>query len=237
MKQGLVDTIKSRGYWRFNFQPLTIVRFETLQECFDLVEKSKVHLRGWDYPFIARREDNFMGEIREQNCIGTWIDSGSSKEFWRMYKSGQFLHYKSLREDWFADDGWTAQLAEQIKPNTSIGVIGSVIYEVTEAIEFVSRLIQNGQFKDGVKINITLYGIKDRALWFDTRDRVPFYRFHKSSIENYVYSKEFNSSQVLSESKSIATKIIAEILECFGWNPAKEQIEADQSKLLSKQCL
>lgn len=233
MKQDLLDTIKSHGYWRFNFQPVTEVEIATLKECFELVEKCDVRLRGWSYPFIARREDNVMGEIRTQTYIGTWIDSGIAKEFWHMYKSGQFLHYKALNEDWYQNDPWTNNIADRIKPDGYLGVVGSVIFEVTEALEFVSRMIQNDHFKEGVKLNISLHNIKDRVLWFEDQNRVPFFHVHKSLTDKYTFSKQYSAADILSNSKGIATKIIIELFECFAWNPSKEQVEADQNRLLS----
>src|SRR5689334_3159854 len=104
MKVDLLDTIKSRGYWRINFQPTGRPMNLTLKECEDLVDRNSVKLRGWYFPFYRHGSaDDYGTENHNNYCLG-WIDSGEYKEFWHMYKSGQFLHYSAVREDWMTPE-------------------------------------------------------------------------------------------------------------------------------------
>ena len=94
MKEGLLEKIKSRGYWRVNIQPLTAtIRLDTLQKCREVVDKSSVELRGWDFPHIPRKNDQTTGGAPVGSYYEGWVDWENYKEFWRMYKSGQFFHF------------------------------------------------------------------------------------------------------------------------------------------------
>jgi len=163
MDEKLIEKIKSRGYWRVNFQPFTANDKLKLSECKDLVKKNDVALRGWNFPHFPMKRDQSSGI---EPCTGYyqgWTEWGSHKEFWRMYKTGQFLSYRAFNEDWFEEDGWHQELAEQIKPFTSLSVVGSVIFVVTEIIEFLRRLTSEKIYDDGVIIKITLFNTKDKT--------------------------------------------------------------------------
>lgn len=75
MKAGLLDKIKSRGYWRINFQPLVAVRkLESIAACKDMVERNTVELRGWDYPHFSKRVDADSGVETGNDYYQGWID-------------------------------------------------------------------------------------------------------------------------------------------------------------------
>jgi hypothetical protein len=41
MKEGLIDKIKSNGYWRINFQPLVdSIKLKSIDDCAQIVEKN-----------------------------------------------------------------------------------------------------------------------------------------------------------------------------------------------------
>ena len=101
MIKNLIEKIKSRGYWRINFQPLVDQRkFKTLVECKNIVEFNSVQTRGWDFPCVPRKKEDYMDLIPCENYYLGWIDWAHHIEFWHMYQSGQFLLYRSLCEDW-----------------------------------------------------------------------------------------------------------------------------------------
>src|ERR1035441_3490152 len=107
MNKPILDKIKSRGYWRINFEPLVYEqKLKTLGECKDIIEKSQVELRGWNYPHFPRRTGTDVGLESGDKFYEGWIDWFNHIEFWRMYQSGQFLHYFAVREDWSESDGW-----------------------------------------------------------------------------------------------------------------------------------
>jgi len=233
MKKELLVKIKSQGYWRVNFQPVTVKNFTTLKECKEIIERSSVSLRGWDYPHIPRRNDGNGAMLACGEYFEGFEDWAMYKEFWRMYKSGQFLYYRGLREDWLAEDNWREELAKKIKPGTVVSMISSVIYEVTEMFEFLSRLIENGLYQDGVEVDITLKNIESRELWIGDEMRIPFMFPKKTGAKEISFKNKFSKEEIIENSKIIANRFILEIFDSFEFNPSSEQIMKDQEKLLS----
>ena len=81
--------------------------------------QNALELRGWEYPAILRGAPDVVRE-RTQQYFELSNDWQNHIEFWRMYKSGQFLHYLALREDWLSADQ-LASLAEQgLAPGTGL---------------------------------------------------------------------------------------------------------------------
>ena len=105
MKDGLIEKIKSRGYWRVNFQPITaVVRLDSIQKCKEIIEKNNVNLRGWDFPHIPSRNDETTGFAPAGNYYEGWTDWSNYKEFWRMYMFdlfGNFMYFFPSKSHFF----------------------------------------------------------------------------------------------------------------------------------------
>jgi len=236
MKTDLLQKIKSRGYSRINFQPVVDrQKISSLGDCKDIVEKNRVELRGWDYPHFPRRSGDDTGlEPAEKHYIG-WIDWNNLKEFWHMYQSGQFLHYVALREDWLEEDGWHNNLTEKIKPCSSLAIIGSVVYQMTEIYEFLSRLGNAGIYDEGVRVSIALNNTQNRELWLDDNRRVPFSSSYKTGAQKIEFQKNYSKEQILTTPKELALEAILYIFDRFGWhNPPIETFQQDQDNLIAR---
>lgn len=236
MKTDLLQKIKSRGYWRINFQPVVDrQKIDSLGSCKDIVEKNTVELRGWDYPHFPRRSGDDTGlEPAERHYIG-WIDWNKHKEFWHIYQSGQFLHYVALREDWLEEDDWHHNLAEKIKPGSSLGIIGSVVYQMTEIYEFLSRLGNTGVYDEGVRVSITLNNTQNRELWIEDNMRAPFFSPYKTGAEKIEFKKDYSKEQIITTPKELALEVILYIFDHFGWhNPPIETLKKDQDNFIAR---
>jgi hypothetical protein len=84
-------------HWRVTIRPADYSPelIQTLRSCFDVVEKCKVSLRGWDYPHLSRRP-NERGQ--GENWVASWSTFMGHVEYWRLYQSGQFLSLFAVRE-------------------------------------------------------------------------------------------------------------------------------------------
>lgn len=236
MNKDLIDKIKSRGYWRINFQPVVDKKkISSLGECKEIIEKNRVALRGWDYPHFPQRTGNDTGlEPAESHYVG-WIDWNNHKEFWHMYQSGQFLHYIALREDWLEEDTWNPNLAEKIKTGSSLGIIGSVVFQMTEIFEFLARLGSAEIYDEGVTISISLNNTQNRELWVEDKMRAPLFSQYKTGADNIGYSNEYSKEQIITSSKDLAIEAIIYIFDHFGWHtPPIETIKRDQENLLAR---
>lgn len=234
MKDDLLEKIKSRGYWRINFQPSTFnTEKASLGQCKDAVEKNAVIVRGWDYPHIAKKNDEYGAQMPAGEFYESWADWWNHIEFWRMYRSRQFLHYLALREDWFEKSDWASEYAKQIKPGTALGVVAT-IYQVTEIFEFLSRLVRSGFYKEHVSVEISIENTKGRGLWVDSPARMPFLSPKQTGAESIKIDKNAGVDELLSKSTDIALGTIVEIFDHFGWsNPPIGNIKLDQENLLS----
>ena len=64
------------------------------------------------------------------------------REFWRMYESSQFLHYRSVQEDWRERDTWFGQEPTRRGERVAGPVLGVInnLWLFVEVFEFLSRL-------------------------------------------------------------------------------------------------
>jgi len=229
----IVEKIKSRGYWRINFQPLVnSQKLKKVSDCKDIVEKNNVSLRGWDYPHFPSRT-NELG-LGKNFCQG-WIDWGFLKEFWRMYQSGQFVNYLALREDWFDVDDWYGERTKSIIHGSCLEIIWTV-YQITEIYEFLSRLANKGIYDEGVNVIIALNNTTNRKLWIINPSRAPLSYDRVNPMETIeLPPKQYNKDEIITKSKELALEMIIEIFTRFNWdNPPIETIKEDQNNLLQK---
>lgn len=237
MKDGLIDTIKSRGYWRINFQPLVDrTQLSSLGECLEIVQRSAVKFRGWDYPHIPVRNDVYGGLVLADNHYIGWTDWFQFKEFWHMYLSGQFLHYLALREDWdrenFAKRGWTE--IETIAPGKLLDYVGGLTYQLTEVFQFLGRLAAANIYNEGVRVSISLHNTKDRRLWTEIVFRIPLMGEYITPLPDIRFEGHYSREQVVATPKELAEQAIVHFIDRFRWHkPNLEMIRQDQENLLS----
>jgi hypothetical protein len=234
MKEGLLEKIKSQGYWRINFQPAIYpTRRLDLGACREAIEENSVRLRGWDYPHVPRRQNEQSGAQPCGDYYEGWVDWQQHKEFWRMYRSHQFLHYLALREDWYGESDWMSDEIKQITPGTVVGVIGTVVYQTTEIFEFLTRLVRNNLYPDGVLADISLDNMKGRQLRIEDPMRGDFRAARATGAETIKVERKCSADELKRKSQEIARGAIVEIFDHFGWHkPPLDQIKLDQEKLL-----
>lgn len=235
MKPSLVEKIQSRGYWRVNFQPVVYAqKIPALGACRDIVERNAVRLRGWDYPHFSRRNDERGGLETAENYYLGWVDWENHIEFWHMYQSGQFLHYLALREDWFEQSSWNRQYAEQIKPMSSLSVIGGVVYQMTESFEFLCRLASSDIYEEGVRISISINNTRNRQLWIADALRAQFLQSYRTASFKIEFIKDLSKDQATQNSRDLALEAMLYFFDRFGWhNPPVETLKEDQESLLT----
>ncbi|WP_342711072.1 hypothetical protein AAFG13_02975 [Bradyrhizobium sp. B124] len=234
MKAGLIDRIRSRGYWRINFQPRLLINEKlSLAGCRDAVEKNALNLRGWQYPCIPFTNDDQKGALPSGDYYEAWIDWRNHIEYWRSYRSHQFLHYLALREDWFEESDWDKHQAEVITPGQALGT-GMAIRQITEIFEFLSRMGRDGHFPSGAIVTLSLENTKGRQLWVDDPQRMPFLDEKKTGAERIEIGREVLPQEFATEGIEIAQSVLMELFDHFGWtNPSPGTIRSQQEQLLS----
>lgn len=223
MSDELLKQIKSRGYWRINFRPLIQKEELELSDCQKFVKNSSVRLRGWGYPHFPSNKSDL--KIGNNYCEGR-VDWEGEKEIWRLYRSGQFIHFLGLGEDWqkkaYGNSG----------PGEVLSFIG-MTYQITEIFEFLSRLAKEGLYEKGVKVHIRLENTKERKIEVFNSRRLPLGDQYTCDIKTINLEQEFKQKDIIKHSSDAALKSIIKIFERFHWNtPPKEVIKNDQKELL-----
>ena len=219
MRDGLIEDIRSIGHWRVNIRPLQpLVDKLSFQKCFEEVDRARVSIRGWDYPHISHRQDDTGGKTRGDCFAESWTSWNRQFEFWRMYRSGQFLSYNTVRDD-----------VEQRRGIHGVRVLATrdAIYSITEFIEFTHRLFINGLYRNGVSIYISLNNTANRQLWAGA-NRLPFLAAHQTGADTINIKKVLSPIDFEGGAMEIALEILMEFFDYFGWNPHKAQIRSDQ---------
>ncbi|MFA6024379.1 MAG: hypothetical protein WC777_04160 [Candidatus Gracilibacteria bacterium] len=238
----LLNTIKSKGYWKVLVRPN---KFESnlissLDVAKKVIDENKVDLRGWDYPHVDRDTSAASEDSIHSKCSS---ERGSEYEYWRYFLSGQFVHYFGTREDWLIEE----EDAEAIRQRFHFGVeegtepyrfldVLSTLYRLNEIFLFTSRLAQAGYLGDSLHLEIELIGVKDRTLFFWSRDR------HLRSIytcdfpsDKITFIHDITKADIISDHARFALEDALKLFSSFNWRTAsKEVFQEDQKKFLER---
>jgi hypothetical protein len=227
MKEGLLERIRGIGHWRVNLRPLHPPSERlSFQQCEEVVRRNRVSIRGWDYPHVSSRQDDQGGLVRGDEFVEAWCEWHTQLEFWRMYRSGQFLSYNALGEDFLH--------GVQGRPDRPFLDVVDTTYSITEFVEFAHRLFITGTHSDGVEFDLSLYGSQRRALWTGG-NRIPFFDVKQTEVETIRIKEMLTPTAWAKGPIEIANRILLELFDHFGWNPQAAQIRTDQEKFYRRE--
>jgi hypothetical protein len=234
VREDLIETITSRGYWRINFQPVGAPASLSLKACGDLVDKSAVRLRGWYYPFHGHGPaENYGIENHNKYCQG-WVDSGEYKEFWRMYRSGQFLHYRGVQEDWMTPEVAGRFYDHDMESGKYLDFVGSLTMFLTEVMEFLTRLHRAGLYQLGVRVTLSLNNTKGRQLHsFDPGRYLAFARITQE--DPILFERMYIADELQTPARDLAIEPIVHLFELFNMPDVSVDsvVKKDQDSLYS----
>lgn len=222
-------------HWRVNFRPQEYVEevIPSLGQCFQIIEKNRVRLRGWDYPHLSSRE-NERGQ--GTNWVASWSSFMGHQEYWRFYQSTQFLHLFSVREA--TEEIWRGKLQEQTASHLSHmkhinwdevpGFISltNFIYCVTEIIEFAARLCQAEVYKGEVGITIQLNKVRGFVLTTEW-DRA-WFEYYAASEDSLEKTWTIESGALIADSAQNSLDVVIWFFERFGWlDPSTDVLRRD----------
>lgn len=227
----VLEKIKSRGYWEIEIRPAIYKKEKfSLPECKEIVEKCQVRLRGWDYPHIAHHEygDVFSGD----NFVEGLVDSHKHLEVWRLYQSGQFIHYLNFWEDWIEYQPYGYTVIKDQPPRTVKSIL-MTLYTVTEIFTFASRLASNKIYDKMLHISLKLKNTNNRSLIFEDQFRTLFGDY-RSKINEISIAKDITVEDILANSPNLAMDVTVEIFHKFSWlsQDIKKVLKDDQEKFL-----
>ncbi|MCU5632905.1 hypothetical protein [Bacillus thuringiensis] len=229
MSEALLHKIHSKGYWRILVRPIEYreKRIASLKECRDIVSSSLLSLRGWDYPHIDHKDFT-----NGQNYVSSGCDFMCHIEHWRLYQSGQFIHHFAMEEDWQSQ-------VESIfgEKYNDIGFKGleviSIVYRLSEILEFTSRLATKNIFNGGLDIHVQLHDTQDRRLFFWDKRRHLFQEY-VCKIPQIEFKQRISEQELIGNGSEVALKLAYDIFERFNWNAPLEIFRNEQRELLRR---
>lgn len=229
-QEDMLSAIKANGYWRVLIRP-TVFEARRIQDrttALQLVDENKIMLRGWDYPHLDPEN-----QLVESEWIGSAIDWGAHKEYWRLYLSGQFIHYFAMMED-FHQVPWTSSAFPGGKPEKYMEII-STLYTVTEVYEFAKRLTTKEALGPSAEISITLFGTEGRVLVYWDILRRLLERNYVSAKQQISSARIVSAAELTATSSQLALNTTVDIFEQFNWlGPPIQLLEEDQRKLFER---
>lgn len=224
--------IKQKGYWKVAIQPLTYKkdRIVSLTQCKNIIGNAIVSLRGWPYPYYNNQAEQFQDHLQVD------VDFEPHIEFWRLYLSGQFVHFIALNEDWLDYQRMSQQDSRfrNLKPGDILG-FDLMVYDITEICEFISRLGKQKLFSEGVQLELTLVNTENRKLFIFDFNRADFFTDYRTSDNTLSYVVKVAEQEAIQDTKQNALNAILFFIDKFGWDkPNIESIKDMQQKLLER---
>jgi hypothetical protein len=236
--QMLPVPVLEHPHWRVNYRPSTYVvdRLPSLSDCWEVLKRTSVRLRGWDFPHIPPRD-------AERDYGDTWVGGSSDfmghVEYWRLYQSTQFLHLGSVRES--TQPEFASQLRQIMGSHAGADLnlvpgflsLTNSIYNITEFFEFAARLAQAQVYTDPVTINISINGIQGFML--AAEDRMWWSADFVARQPDFRYEKTLTPAELVASAAEHAIECTVWFFERFGWlKPNIDAIRTDQQKLLTR---
>jgi hypothetical protein len=226
MKPDLLEKIQALGHWRVNIRPLADRQeLLSLANCRAFVERSSVSLRGWDFPHINNRNDDDGGMAPMGAYFESWTDWDGFIDFWRMYRSSQFLAYIAVHSD-------TGPMGTEIADARQLGAV-EAIYAITEFIEFAHRLSTNGLYEAGAIVSVALRNTANRRLTAG-QGKIPFFDLKQTGAAAIQLDRNFTVSDLTDRHRDMSVSMILELFDQFGWNPGPERILSEQERFYSR---
>lgn len=228
-EEQLLERIRSKGYWRVLIRPTSFekLRIPTLGEVRQLVQSCIVYWRGWDYPHWNSDSVRNMAD---------WVESSEDwdahLEYWRFYRSGQFIHLFALHEDHMdVDKVLPIRYPPRPKRAGYVSTI-STIFTLTEILEFAARLSNKGVLRPSALISVGLYNMKDHQLATFNSSRFMPDSYVYNESEPIVIEREVPQQQLVATPDEFALDFVVEIFERFNWNrPPRQAFKEDQKRL------
>lgn len=230
-EEEILKKIKSRGFWRINIRPSTYnLFFSKSSECLTFVRKNIVDFTGWDYPHFAEVQSEIQAVENYSDFGMGWSDAGPHKEYWRLYRSGQFIHYMCIGDDWWEDDFWKRDWLMNRTPMTHIGAVYDLLSPVTSIFEFCKKLAEQNILGREFNLSIQIIGLKNRKLWMQS-DKLVLARTGVCKENEFKEEKVFTSEEIILNTQELSLQTLSRIYDLFKWNVSLESLKVYQNNL------
>lgn len=223
----LLDKIKTRSYWEVNITPTEFQekRIQNIMDLKEIIYKEAVNFRGWDFPHYDFNKEAEVGT----NWVGQEFEWNHYLETWRIFQSGQFVHYSGLFYDW-KDQSELWPMDANWDKNKWIQTY-EIVYRIREIYEFASRLAQKIENTKTIDISITLHNIKNKSL-LNPPTAMPFPTLKTCTLDHFPLPvSTITTPELIANNKDLAISSTIEIFRRFNWNANKEVLIQILSKI------
>ena len=233
----LLAEIKSRGYWRVELHSTEYQdeRLPTRRAMQDLLNSATVSLRGWPYPYFRAEQTTYNGKWLEGQVSVRW----GNKEYWRLYDSGQWIHYLGLPGAWIPRE----ELFKGRSPLPAqcpgyLHVRGDVLFTLTEILRFAVGLAQGGVLEPAAFLSIQLHNTHDYMLFEDFKR--PWFFTHEyvnPSNTPIEQQRSIPVGQLSAVADQMALETAIKVFEVFGWVISEDAVRwlaEEQRKLIER---
>lgn len=231
----LLAQIKSAGYWHVVIRPDSFIsnRIDSFSNAEEIVRSSTVRFRGWPYPYFPENGEQVS---RHGDYIQAFSDYARYLELWRLYLSGQFVHYFSMRED-RVERGELVRMGRGVPsdPNVPVLSIESTLFSITEIYEFGARLAERRVLGDLAHVEVSLHRTSGRALVVTDIRRVGLAYPRTADAEEVRLTRVVSGAELLSRPDELALEETVKCFEHFDWDdPPVGVLRKDQENFRAR---
>ena len=234
MKELLAE-IKSVGYWHVVIRPDSFIpnRINSFSNAEEIVRSSTVRFRGWPYPYFPENGEQVS---RHEDYIQGHSDFARYWELWRLYLSGQFVHYLSMREDRI-ERGELVKMGRGVPsdPNVPVLSIESTLFSITEIYEFGARLAERGVLGELVHVEVSLHGTRGRVLVVTDLRRTGLFYPRAADADEVRWTRLVPRAELLARPDELALEETVKCFEHFHWDdPPLGVLRKDQENFRAR---
>lgn len=227
----ILGEIRGGPHWKVVIRPQSFEqeRIATLGDCLIAVKDSRVWLGGRSYPGLDR-------EDRGEDWVAAWAESRGRSEYWRLFQSGQFVHYFTFREDmpsWRTEDD-RKYGKRSPEPNGYLDV-GNLLYTCTEIFEFTACLMAAGILgppDESPVVRIGMEHVRNRTLCAAFPWVLPDFRH--AITDCLEHSRRVVGPGVSDEAAKQAREATRWFLDRFGMTTTDVVLKPEQEKILRR---
>jgi hypothetical protein len=222
--QTVLERIRTRGYWRAVIRPTTFAdhHISSDADLFRIVERASVQLRGWPYPYSDRRKPL----IQSMDSVGQETEWQDEIEVWRLYMSGQFVHFFAIAGEWRDHSSiWSAEPDWQ--PGKYL-YYQQTIYSMAEVFEFASRLALSPASAPSMRVEIDLVGLEGRQI-IERDARFQFSRTYETQIPSWKHCWEGLQTELIARPRELSAMASRELFARFGLDVTLEMLSRLQA--------
>ena len=232
---GLLDKIRSRGYWQVTVRPTTFTatRISNYSSLYDLLRNAQVHLPGygWPFPYMEMQEKT----ERKQDYISQKVEFLSTLEAWRFYQSGQFVHVQGIQTDWMENEKHQPVPAEwkAIRPDSAL-LVSETLHHFTMLYELAARLAVSDLYagEQEIHIEVEIHGLAGRMMGYGFNNRLNLRKQYTTAMETFKYpATRFSRSDVIARSKALALDATLQVCDRFGKKQRRGELALLQEEL------